>query len=54
MAVQPFGISTVACMSGPFGMGKAGESTTVNPVAINESTVRASAAYVWMILIMVT
>ena len=30
--------------------GEGGESTTVNLVAINESTVRASAAYVWMIL----
>ena len=34
--------------------GEGGESSTVNLVAINESTVRASAACVWMILIMVT
>jgi len=34
--------------------GEGGESMTVNLVAINESTVRASAADVWMILMMLT
>ena len=30
-------------------VGEGGESTMVNLAAINESTVRASAAYLWMI-----
>ena len=34
--------------------GEGGESTTVNLVAISENTVRASTAYVWIILMMST
>ena len=34
--------------------GEGGESTTVNLVAISENTVRASTAYVWIKLMMLT